>query len=118
MTERCQMAGRTGVKHTFPCTTPPAIKVADFASWKWKLQVVGFFFKQCFLPSTPSTEGIQVLTYLFHLFLFNVLLSFCCTTIAFLLKQVADEDAKETHDKEHRDKGIGNVFWVSIVVGG
>lgn len=57
----------------------------------------------------------RLFTYLLNLFLLHILLGFCCTTIAFLLKQVADEDTKETHDEEHRDKRIGNIFGVSAL---
>lgn len=73
------------------------------------------FIKKLSVLTFPHTHKIiQIFTYLFNLFSFNILLSFCCTSIAFLLKQVANEDAKETHDEEDRDKGIGDVFRVSI----
>lgn len=61
-----------------------------------------------------SIKRMQAFTYLFNLFLFHILLGFCCTTIAFLLEQVADEDAEETHDEEHRDERICDILWVSI----
>lgn len=78
-----------------------------------------------FLSSTCSSTHLgkkkqKLFTYLFHLFLFNFLLGLRRTPIAFLLKQVADEDTKETHDEEHGDKHIRDIFWVSIpsIVGG
>lgn len=75
-----------------------------------------FLLKNCLHSHAHKKKIIQIFTYLFNLFSFNVLLSFCCTSIAFLLKQVANEDAKETHDEEHRDKGICDVFRVSIPI--
>ena len=75
-----------------------------------------FLIKKLSALTCPQKKIIQIFTYLFNLFSFNVLLSFCCTSIAFLLKQVANEDAKETHDEEHRDKGICDVFRVSIPI--
>lgn len=78
-----------------------------------------------FLSSTCSSTHLgkkkrRLFTYLFHLFLFYFLLGLRRTPIAFLLKQVADEDTEETHDEENRDEHIRDVLWVSVpsIVGG
>lgn len=66
------------------------------------------------IPTHYPIKEPWLFTYLFSLFLFHVLFCFRCTTIAFLLKQVADEHAEEAHEEEHRDKHICDVFGVSI----
>ena len=88
-------------------------KDGSFALQRQKTYMTHFLLKIVCTP-IPTKKIIQIFTYLFNLFSFNVLLSFCRTSIAFLLKQVANEDAKETHDEEHRDKGIRDIFRVSI----
>lgn len=81
--------------------------------------------KVFYLVSVPRSilkkkKKQRLLTYLLYFFLFNFLFGLCRTPITFLLKQVADEDPKETHDEEHRDKHIRDIFRMSIpsVVGG